>query len=171
MEQLREKKLSTSTEADLELLKECIAKAEKGTLVTTLNKFSFTNALAVNDYTTKEVTNSIYIANGLVHLDIKFLNKKDFGLKQVLAIYKQFLRENTKDLLEGREEALIFSVELGTVDEKKNLYYSVKFFNPFLCLSDVDDCIHMVFASDTMTYGKYDVKYEDLLNEIETENA
>jgi len=166
-----EHSLSEATRADFELLKECLKESEKAGVNVTLNKFGYGGVMELNDVTSVKVRNTIGIADNFIRLIVTFEDKGDFDIKQIRGIYNQYLRENTKDLSEGKDEALILTVELGKVKEKKNLYYSIKLFNPLICMVEDDKMIQMVFSMDNMNFGKFDVSYADILNEIEVENA
>lgn len=161
------KTLETMTENDFPLLKECITMTETGGLTVSLKRLGLVNHLELNDYTSTDVTNTLGIANGFIRLKIKFNTKRDFGLKQAYGIYNQFVRENTEDVLNNKEEGLAMIVELGKVVEKKNLYYRIQLFNPILCFAENDEYLHLVFTMDSMTFGKMDVSYENVLNDLE----
>ena len=164
--------MKEATEKDLALLKECMLKTEQSGLSVSLKKIGMANYIEINDYTAdKETTNTIGVSEGNVLVDIRFDNKKDFGIKQICAIHRQYKRENTKDFLDGREEALLLSVELGKTIEKKNLYYYIRFFNPMICIAENEQTLHLVVSMENMIFGKAEIDYEKVLNEIEVENA
>lgn len=164
-----EHNLSETTQKDFELLKECLKQTEEGGISISLVKFGFMGYTEINDYTSVKVTNAIGIADGYIRLITTFKNKKDFGMKQIIGIYRQYLRENTKELVNQKGENLFLTVELVKNDEKKNMYHSIKLYNPFICLSENDNAVHFVFSLENMTFGKYEMDYSELLNEIEVE--
>lgn len=164
-----ERNLSEATQKDFELLKECLKQTEEGGISISLVKFGFMGYTEINDYTSVEVTNTIGIADGYIRLITTFKNKKDFGIKQIIGIYRQYLRENTADIVNKKEESLILTVELVKNDEKKNLYYSIKLFNPLICLSENDNAVHFVFGLENLSFGKFEQDFADLYNEIEVD--
>lgn len=165
-----EKRLDEATEKDFELLKECLKESETAGLNVSLKQLGFMGFTDINDVTTVSVRNTIGITDKFIKLIVTFKDRRDFDITQIKGMYNQFIRENTKEVLEKHKESLLFTVELGKANEKQNLYYSIKLYNPLICLSEDDKALHFVFAMDNMTFGKFNVSYEDMLNELEYEN-
>ena len=168
------KVLSEMTENDFGLLKECISKVENGAITVSLKRLGLVNFLELNNATSTGVTNSLFMANGFIRLKVKFdINHKNseenFDIKQFHGIYNQFVRENTNDVLNGKEESLCMELELAKIEEKNDLYYRIQLFNPVLCFMEGKDTLHFVFTSNSMNFGKLNVSYEDILGELEYE--
>ncbi len=168
------KVLSEMSKNDLPLLKECISKVENGSIAASLKRIGLSSFLELNNATSVGVTNSLFMADGFIRLKVKFdLNHKNyeenFDIREFYALYGQFVRENTNDVLDGKEENLVLELELAKVMEKENLYYRIQLFNPVLCLMEGKDTLHFVFTSNSINFGKLDVSYEDLMSEMEYE--